>query len=337
MKASNQKAKLMHVYTILSEETDEINGLTVSEILDKLESINIAAERKSIYDDIRCLNDNGFLHVEKKQAGGTVKYHVVERLFEKSELMMLSDAVQAAKFIPAKKSDELIYKLMSLTSKSEARKLNCRIYTPNRAKTDNKEVLDCAEKISEAILANKTVTFKYTSNVICKSSKGFERITRHDGKLYDVSPYALIWDDENYYMVGYDNETDLKKHYRVDRIIELMITEEKRKGEETFKGFDLSRYNKSAFSMFSGEEKRVELECDNKMIEIVIDRFGKDIIIRKKTNETFTVTVNVMISPVFFSWVYIFAGKIRINSPSEVKESYLKQTTAVLESIKIES
>ena len=333
MKSGNQKVKMMQVYNILSEETDEKNGLTIAEIVDRLESINISAERKSIYDDIRCLNDNGLLSIEKKQSGGTIKYHVVERLFENAELMLLSDAVQSAKFISAKKSGDLINKLMTLTSRAQARNLNCRIYIPNRTKTDNKEVLDGAAKISEAIQTNRTISFKYTSNVISTSSKGFERVTRHSGKLYNVSPYALIWDDENYYMVGFENETETKKHYRVDRMIDINIKDEKRSGEETFKNFDVARYSKSAFSMFGGEEKRVELDCDNDMIEVVIDRFGKDIIIRKKTDQTFSVTVNVMISPVFFSWVFIFGGKIRINSPTEVKESFRKQTESVIKSI----
>jgi len=333
LKSANQKLKLLFLYRILSEETDETEGLSLVEIINRLEKYNIAAERKSLYDDINQLNDSGYIEITNQREDNTVKYHATSRLFETVELRLLVDAVQSARFISAPKSGELIKKLTALTSTGEAKKLNCQIHMPNRIKTDNKHVIYGVNNISEAILIKKKISFGYTSYVIGNTPKGFERINRHNGKLYVISPYALVWDDENYYMIGFDEEAGIRKHYRVDRMTNIVITDEPRSGEEEFKNFDLVSYCQSTFSMYCGENQRVELECDNSMIEIIVDRFGSDVVISKKSNNSFIVAVRVMVSPVFFSWIFTFGGKIKIISPVDVVSRFREQAKAVLTSI----
>lgn len=316
-KTSNQKLKILYLMKIFLEKTDCEHSLTLAEITEELSAYGISAERKSLYDDIETLRAYG-MDIETTR-DSRVRYYVSSRLFELPELKLLVDAVQASKFITARKSGELIKKLESFSSTYEAMKLQRQVYVANRIKTMNESIYYNVDFIHSAINDNKKITFKYYEWTPEKKKQ-----LRHDGALYSVSPWALTWDDEYYYMIAYDSISKLIKHYRVDKMINIGISEEAREGADIFEDFDMALYSKQVFGMFGGELTTVVLECDNSLAGVIIDRFGSDVTIIPG-EKMFTASVRVMVSPTFISWALGFGGRIKITSPSSVAEK-LKQT-----------
>ena len=316
-RSSNQKLKILYLMKIFLEKTDADHSLTLAEIIEELEKYDISAERKSLYDDIETLRTYG-IDIETVR-DTRVRYYVAGRLFELPELKLLVDAVQASKFITARKSGELIKKLESFSSTYEAMKLQRQVYVANRIKTMNESIYYNVDFIHSAINDNKKITFKYYEWTPEKEKK-----LRHGGALYRVSPWALTWDDEYYYMIAYDSGADLIKHYRVDKMVNIGITEEMREGSQMFDDFDMALYSKQVFGMFGGELTTVLLECDNSLAGVIIDRFGTDVTIMPG-DEKFTASVRVMVSPTFISWALGFGGKLKILSPLPVAEK-LKET-----------
>ena len=266
----NQKIKILYLMRILLERTDDLHGLMLEEIAEALSAFGVEAERKTLYDDLEVLRTFGMDIVKRKEAK-VVRYYVVSRSFELPELKLLVDAVQSSKFITHKKSLELIKKLECYASSHQARKLNRQVYVANRIKTMNESIYYTVDYIHEAISANKKISFQYFH-----WNEKKERVLAHDGKSYRVSPFALTWDDENYYMIAYDSDAAKIKHFRVDKMLHLQLLEEKRDGAEQFEDFDMALYSQKTFSMFGGEEETVTLRCSNKLAGVVIDRFGND-------------------------------------------------------------
>ena len=286
-KSMNQKLKLLYLQKILLENTDEEHTISMDRILTLLANKGIDAERKSIYSDIEELNNFGMDILCKKGKNGG--YYVASREFEFSQIRLLVDIVQSAKFITEKKSNELIKKLETLVSSHEAYKLQAEVYVANRVKTDNETIYYLVHDISEAMNQNRKITFKYLEWSLDK-----QLVPKKDGALYKVSPWMLSWDDENYYLVAFDDEAQKIKHYRIDKMKSVTVIDESREGKP--EKIDVAVYSKKVFGMYGGEEERVTLECDNSMIGIIMDRFGSEVIIRKKDG-SFEATVNVMISP----------------------------------------
>ena len=307
-KSMNQKLKLLYLQKILLENTDEEHTISMDRILTLLANKGIDAERKSIYSDIEELNNFGMDILCKKGKNGG--YYVASREFEFSQIRLLVDIVQSAKFITEKKSNELIKKLEMLVSSHEAYKLQAEVYVANRVKTDNETIYYLVHDISEAMNQNRKITFKYLEWSLDK-----QLVPKKDGALYKVSPWMLSWDDENYYLVAFDDEAQKIKHYRIDKMKSVTVIDEHREGKP--EKIDVAVYSKKVFGMYGGEEERVTLECDNSMIGIIMDRFGSEVIIRKKDG-SFEATVNVMISPQFLAWIVGFCGKIRSLSPEKV-------------------
>ena len=324
-KSSNQKLKLLFLAKILLEKTDEEHGMTTADIIAALAACGISAERKSIYDDIEALRLFG-IDIIKNQSGRNTDYRVVSRDFEMPELKLLVDAVQSSKFITRKKSDELIKKIEGFASIHEARQLHRQVYVANRIKTMNESIYLTVDKIHTAITLNKKITFQYF-----EWSPKKEKILRHDGALYSVSPWALTWDDENYYLIAYETSSNLIKHYRVDKMLNISVTDDEREGKELFDGFDMALYSKKTFGMFGGKEETVRLRCKNKMANIIIDRFGTESIISCIDDEHFEITVKVAVSPVFFSWLMNFGSDIKIISPQSVIDSFKSLAKKALE------
>lgn len=314
-RGNNQKLKLYYLAKILMEETDEMHGLTMPQIIDKLDEYDISAERKSIYSDFDTLET--FLGVEVlcTQVGRQHFYHVGARMFELAELKLLVDAVQSSKFITLKKSRELISKLESFASKYEAKTLQRQVFVQNRIKTMNESIYYSVDAINSAIAANHQITFRYYKWNVKK-----EMEFRRDGALYEISPWALTWDDENYYMIGYDSNAGLIKNFRVDKMMYIAETENKREGRKLFKSFDLAAYSKKSFGMFSGEEQLVKLQVDNEMAGVIIDRFGSDVTFLPKDKKSSYVTVSVAVSNVFFGWVFGLGGGVKIAGPASVSK-----------------
>lgn len=316
-KGANQKIKILYLMKILLERTDDEHGLTLEEISNALLEYGVEAERKTLYDDLEVLRVFG-IDIEKRK-DKTVRYHVVSREFELAELKLLVDAVQSSKFITRKKSNQLIKKIESFASRYEALQLQRQVYVANRIKTMNESIYYTVDYIHEAINKNVKVSFQYFNWNVKK-----EKVLRYSGNRFVISPWALTWDDENYYMIGYDSTDGIVKHYRVDKMLKIELTDEKRDGAELFKNFDMAVYSKQTFGMYGGNEETVTLRCSNKIAGVIIDRFGTDITFTNVTDEHFDIRVKVHTSPLFFTWIMNFGSDITIISPKNVIDDYVK-------------
>ena len=310
-KGTNQKLKLLYLTKIFREQTDEEHMLTIAEIIKKLSAYDVSADRKTLYTDFEELRHFG-LDIISQQIGRQHYYYLGAREFELPELKLLVDSVQSAKFITAQKSQKLIKKLEGLVSKYEATQLQRQVYITGRVKTMNESIYYNVDKLHAAISADAQIQFQYYQWNVKK-----EMELRRGGKLYQVSPWGLMWDDEYYYLVAYDAETDKIKHYRVDKMLRIQITDQKRAGKERYQSFNLPDYTKRIFGMFSGEETKVTLEADNSMAGVLIDRFGKDIMLIPQDGGRFRATVDVAISDQFLGWI-VALGTVKIVGPEAV-------------------
>ncbi len=313
-KGTNQKFKLYRLAQIMLEKTDDEHYITMPEILSALEAYGVTADRKSIYNDLRDLEVLG-IEVEGEPVGGRYHYHVLNRPFELPELKLLVDAIQSSKFITERKTNALIKKLEQLVSQYEAVKLQRQVYVSGRIKTMNESIYYTVDAIHNAISENKKIRFQYYQWNVKK-----EMELRHGGVFYHISPWGLSWDDENYYLVGYDSEADTLKHYRVDKMLHIQMSDEKREGQEHFERLNMADYAKKSFGMFGGKEQKVKLLVKNELAGVMIDRFGKDIMMIPKEEKYFTVNVDVHISNQFLGWVFSLGDGVKIISPDEVVE-----------------
>ena len=323
-KSENQKLKLLYIIKILTEETDECTPISTKDLIERLEEYNIAAERKTIYTDIECLRDFGYdigFDGNRKKGG----YFLASRDFELAELKMLVDMVQASRFLTIKRSRELIKKIEKLAGKREATELQRTVYVANRAKAVNEGVYYTVDRIHRAIAENKSISFQYLEYTVSSQWQ-----LRKGGKRYHISPYFLTWNHENYYLIAYDEDRQETRHYRVDRMKDLEIESTERQGRELFRNFDVAAYSNVAFNMYGGEEKHVKLVFVNALANVVVDRFGKDVTIRKEDEEHFSVSVNVAISPQFYGWIAGFGTGAQIVSPKKEAENYRQYLQEIL-------
>ena len=311
-KGKNQRQKLLYLLKILSEETDDDHFLTLHQIIKKLEAYGVNADRKTIYTDFEELRAFGFDIIMEK-IGRNYYYHIGSRLFELPEMKMLVDAVQSARAITDRKSGQLIRKLETMVSKYEARQLHRQVFIAGRIKTMNESIYYNVDAIHQAIGTDRQIRFKYFKWDIRK-----EMVYRRKGDWYLISPWALMWSDENYYLVAYDALDGLVKHFRVDKMVSISVTDKQREGQEQFSRFDMVRYSGSLFGMFSGEETEITLEAQNNIVSVLIDRFGKDIPIEPVDENNFRTKVNVSVSSQFLGWILALGGKVRITGPDAV-------------------
>jgi len=304
------------------ENSDENHPVSMTRIIDELAANDISAERKSIYDDMESLRVFGLdvNHIGGKNGG----YYIGERDFELPELKLLVDSVQSSKFITEDKTYKLIKKIESLASVYDGQLLQRQVYVKNRVKSMNESIYYAVDAVSDAIAQNKKIRYKYFEYTVSK-----ERKFRHDGADYLVSPFALIWDDENYYMLAWDSNAQKMKHYRVDKMHGVKVADEAREGNEEFETFDMSSYTKTVFGMFGGEEVKVKLRFVNRLAGVVIDRFGKDTMLIPDGNEHFTVNVDVVPSQHFLAWVFGFGTDVQIISPEDVMNKMKEQAQQI--------
>ena len=310
----NQKLKMLYLVRILSEETDDTHALSLQEITSRLQAYGVNADRKTLYKDFDELENYGY-EILRDQDGRTVRYHLGTRKFELPELKLLVDAVQSSKFITEKKSRQLIKKLESMVSIHEARHLHRQVLISGRIKAMNESIYYNVDMLHEAINADRQIRFQYFQWNVHRKQE-----LRRNGEWYQVSPWCLMWDDENYYLVAYDTRDQKIKHYRVDKIIRLSITDIPREGKKEFREFDAARYTKSLFGMYGGEPVSVTLEGENRMVGALIDRFGKDIAIVPLDDTRFTARVEVVASSHFLGWIVSLGDGVRITGPAEVVE-----------------
>ncbi|WP_297238413.1 WYL domain-containing protein [uncultured Faecalicoccus sp.] len=314
-KGEHQKLKMLILAQLFLSKTDDEHGLTMAEIIENLKTEGVNADRKTLYTDIEELREFGMDIIAEKK-GKNFFYHIGSREFELPELKLLVDSVQSAKFITDKKSKELIKKLESLVSIYEGKKLQRQVVIAGRVKTINENIYYNVDQIHEAIGKECQIEFQYFQWNIHK-----EMTLRKNGAFYQVSPWALMWDDENYYLVAYDDQEKKIKHYRVDKMLHVSVIEKRRQGEEDFKEFDMPHYTKSLFGMFGGKETQVTLMAENEKIGILIDRFGKDIPISKVDDQHVKTTVNVAISNQFLGWIMSLGDGIQVLGPESVVAS----------------
>ena len=312
-KSANQKLKLIYLRDFLHSHSDEAHPVSMADIIKHLASWGISAERKSIYDDIEALRLYGMDIIQVKGQGGG--YYLGSREFELPELKLLVDSVQSSRFITGKKTMSLIKKVEGLTSIHEAGALHRQVYVSGRIKTMNESIYYNVDEIHSGIASDKQIAFKYFEYSVTK-----ERRFRRGGEEYEVSPYALTWNSENYYMIAFDPISGQIRHYRVDKMTSIRVTDKLREGRELLGDMDMAEYTGRVFGMFSGDSEKVRLRCRNHLAGAVIDRFGKDVIIVSGGEEYFTVTVEVVPSPQFMAWVFGFEGEMEIVSPSSAAE-----------------
>ena len=316
LRTNGHKLALLYTMKYLIEESDEDHPVNAGDIARYLERNGLHANRRTIYGDISTLEEFGMdiLLAEGGKSGG---YYLADREFELPELKLLVDAVQASKFITEKKTESLIAKLSSLTSAANARKLERTVFLHNRAKTENENVFYTVDTIHEALQNDKQVAFRYGEMTPEKRVEA-----RRGGARYQVSPWALTWDDENYYMIAYDDMADKIKYYRVDRMLKVRVTDARREGAALFSDFDLASFAKKTFGMFAGHEERVRLRCRNHLAGVIVDRFGGDVRMARDGDEHFITNVIVSVSPQFFGWLTGIGSGIELVEPASVRREY---------------
>ncbi|RHR27560.1 WYL domain-containing protein [Clostridium sp. AF19-22AC] len=315
-RSSNQKEKILFLMRLFHEETDAVHPLSRKQLEEKLLEYGIQAERKSLYNDIETLKKFGMdIAYRKERPEG---YFLQSHEFELAELKLLVDAVQSSRFITESKSNSLIRKIESMASKYEAKQLQRQVVVANRIKAMNESIYYNIDKIYASIASNQQILFRYFEWTIEKTTR-----LKKGGEPYQVSPWALTWDDENYYLIGYDVDAGILKHFRVDKMLDIETLGEPRVGKEEFGRFDLAHYTKKTFGMFGGEEETLRIRFHNKYIGVVIDRFGKDVSVRPDGEESFTARVDVAVSGQFFGWLTGLGKDVRILSPVYVADMYL--------------
>ncbi len=318
-KGTNQKLKLYYLARIMVGKTDDEHHLTLPQIKEYLEGYEVTADRKSLYTDMEALRLLG-IDVIGEQRDRSYYYHVGKKQFELAELKLLVDAIQSSKFITEKKSRELIKKLTGLASEYEASQLKRQVVVRGRIKAMNESIYYNVDELHNAIANNSRIRFEYLRWNLNKKME-----PKRD-KLYEVSPWGLSWDDENYYMIAYDHQEQKIKHYRVDKMRKIEMTGEMREGKELFKAFDLASYSKKNFGMFGGEDKKVRIRFKNDFIGVMLDRFGKDISIRQSDEEGWSETmVDVAVSDQFLGWIFSLGSNVKIIGPDDVVRQFKEE------------
>ena len=319
-RSENQKLKLLYLKELFETQSDEQHILSMQAIVDYLASHGIRAERKSIYADVACLQEYGMDIVLQKGPGGG--YFLASRPFELAELKLLVDAVQASKFLSARKSMTLISKLSALCSKPQSEQLKRQLTVRDRVKSMNESIYYSVDRIHEAIAQNRQIRFRYFD-------WGVDRKKHERPGDYVASPYALVWEDENYYLIAHSERHGLT-HYRVDKMTKLTLLDTPRVITDEARSLDLSSYGKTVFGMFAGNPENVKLRFDNSLSGVVIDRFGKDVMLVPEEGGFFTVSAQIVLSPVFYGWLSSFGDRAELLIPQHARQEFAAQCRRTL-------
>ena len=313
-KEKNQKLKLFYLSQIMLSKTDEDHHLTMPEILEYLEEHGISADRKTIYSDIEALKEMGIDVIGHKN-GKTYDYYVGSKQFDLPELKLLVDSIQSSKFITAKKSKELIEKIGSLASEYEAEQLNRQVVVQGRVKAMNETIYYNVDEIYRAINANRQITFEYMRWTPKK------KLEKRKEENYLVSPWALTWAEENYYLIAFDEKIGKIRHYRVDKMKNIGITDAKRIGRVEYREFNVADYVRMNFDMYGGEKKRVQIACTEEMIGVFFDRFGTGIPVKEAKKAGWIETeIEVLVSRHFLAWILSLGEEVKITGPKDVTD-----------------
>ena len=311
MNTYNNKTRILLILDILKKNTDEDHALKAADILERISAEGLKCDRKTLYDDINSLMDAG-VDIIHEPGGG---YKLLSRDFEDVEIRLLVDAVYSSKFISSQKTKVLAGKLKTLTSESQASSITRQIYSSD-SKTPNEDVLYNVDSLSRAIQDNKQVSSEY---LVWGANK--KLVTKGD-KIRILSPWALIWQDQNYYLMAYDDAAGKMKHFRVDKMRNVSVTDSLRKGREEFESLDMSEYLESTFSMYGGKQETVTLDFPEELIGIAYDRFGTDVKQRPGDKGRILVRTKCYVSNQFYGWLSGLGGDVKLVSPDSVVSSY---------------
>ncbi len=324
---SVQKLRLLYIIDILSKKSDEEHPMSATQIMEYLrKDYGIECERKTIYDCIECLNEYGYEIIKSQSPRG---YFMTPYYFEPAELRLLIDAVQSADFISAKKTKSLIKKFSSFASEYQYKRIEKQVYIDNRNKCANENLFIIIDILSSAIISRKQVEVVYRKRKIVDG-----KTARYEEKTMIINPYALIWSDDHYYLVGNYSKYDNLIHLRIDRLknVKVLDTYSRHFSEVSpyQKVFDIADYSNKHLSMFSGEIKPVEMICNNSMIEDFIDQFGEKVSMKPFDDENFIAKIDVAVTDGLVAWVMQYGNKIKVKSPKELKNMIIDKTKSIL-------
>lgn len=317
----NNKSRILAILDILHEYTDEDHSVSITEIMEILGRQGINAHRRTIMTDIESIEESGVDVITIKSTQN--RYFIGKREFELAEVKLLVDAVESSKLITQKKSNKLICKLSTLVSKHQALELNSHVYVDQRIKPENEEIYYTVDALHTAMNSNKQIQFKYFQYTGKK-----EKIFKNNGFIYTLSPYAMIWSEDHYYVVGFSKKHGKIATFRIDRIAQSKVIEMDAVPKP--KTFEVSEYTKCVFEMFDGETKLVELKCTNDLMDVIVDRFGESVNTVELGSNCFKALVEVSISPTFYGWVFGFGTKMSILAPADVKAEFIAMARKVL-------
>lgn len=323
----NQKLKILYLMKFLQEKTDREHPVSVKDIIQTMEAYGISVERKTVYDDIETLRTFGMKIGSRR--GKPAGFYLEERTFELPELKFLMDAVQSSKFITEKQSAALVRKLEDLASVHEAKKLKSQVFLMPGIKTLNEEIYTNIETIYDAISANRQISFRYYQWTLSRELK-----PKRGGERYRVSPGKLLWNNDNYYLMGLDEYSGIVKHYRVDKMMDVAVEEEKRSGESVFRDFDMGRFSAETFGMFDGKETILKIRFNNELVGVVLDRFGKKAVLQRSDDTHFFLQTHIRVSGQFFGWLTGLGPGAEIVSPEKVRKEYKSFLTKILKTYK---
>ena len=323
----NQKLKILYLMKFLQEKTDREHPVSVKNIIQTMEAYGISVERKTVYDDIETLRTFGMKIGSRR--GKPAGFYLEERTFELPELKFLMDAVQSSKFITEKQSAALVRKLENLASVHEAKKLKSQVFLMPGIKTLNEEIYTNIETIYDAISANRQISFRYYQWTLSRELK-----PKRGGERYRVSPGKLLWNNDNYYLMGLDESSGIVKHYRVDKMMDVAVEEEKRSGESVFRDFDMGRFSAETFGMFDGKETILKIRFSNELVGVVLDRFGKKAVLQRSDDTHFFLQTHIRVSGQFFGWLTGLGPGAEIVSPEKVRKEYKSFLTKILKTYK---
>ena len=316
------KQRPFRILKYLYENTDENHPVSTPELVNIFQAEDAHASRKTVKDDIDVLIGEGFDIVTIRSTQNS--FFLANRKFELPEIKLLIDAVSSARFISSEKSGSLIEKLSGMVSIPQAQKIRRHLYMADRVKADNRQIYYIVDAVTDAINEGKKVCFQYFEYNTAK-----EKVLRRDGGRYSVSPYALVWDDNHYYMIGFSDVRQIIANFRVDRMCNTGILDED--AVPLPDGFNMEEYVQRQFRMFAGDEVEVTLECRNEIMKYIVDQFGEEVETWPASEETFFAKVSVADSPTFYGWVFPFEGKIRITAPNLIREKYQAMVKAAAE------
>ena len=320
------KSRVLYLLRYLQQYSDEDHPVSTAEVRKELAEKGCPVTVETLRDDVRMLCETGFDILVNENSGLSTTYAWVDRVFDTAELQILIDAVASARFIPLSKSEKLIEKLADMAGPSSAEELRPAVLSAEFVKTKEPLYLYVIEKIREGIRLGKKIAFQYFEYNLEK-----QRIPRHGGEEYIVSPYAMMWRYDRYFLIGRSDKRGKATVFRTDRMGLPRITEEE--SVPPPEGFSIRDYSEKVFWMFEGEEERVILRCSHHMMENILDHFGQDVMPENVTEDTFDVAVDVSVSNTFFAWVLGFAGDMVIAGPEKVKAQFRKLLQQSLEEI----